>query len=216
MVRNYKPTGRPRGRPRKADAVAQPPEPVAIAQKSAQEPAVVPEVVSVAPQAVKAAEGALQAALDERGRVLESILSPVFNGDSSRTRIAVQVLTMLSDGVFWSGILSEVPVRYNQISAWCSKYPVFSQLRRLAEDEGRMARHRELEESAYKRASRGVERPVFQGGVCVGAVREYSDKLAALFLSAGDPRRYGAPGGGSAVNIQGQNVAVVVKWSIPD
>jgi hypothetical protein len=40
-----------------------------------------------------------------------------------------------------------------------------------------------LEAEALRRARDGVDRPVFQGGVCVGMVREYSDTLMAMLLS---------------------------------
>jgi len=40
-----------------------------------------------------------------------------------------------------------------------------------------------LEQEALRRARDGVDRPVFQGGVCVGLVREYSDTLMAMLLS---------------------------------
>src|SRR5271155_5157904 len=40
-----------------------------------------------------------------------------------------------------------------------------------------------LEQEALRRAREGVDRPAFQGGVCVGMVREYSDTLMAMLLS---------------------------------
>lgn len=44
-----------------------------------------------------------------------------------------------------------------------------------------------LEDVAIERATKGTLRPVFQGGVKVGAMREYSDGLLALLLKAHKP-----------------------------
>lgn len=46
------------------------------------------------------------------------------------------------------------------------------------------------EEEAHRRAFKGTVRPVFQGGVRVGSVREYSDTLAIFMLKAHRPERY--------------------------
>lgn len=39
-----------------------------------------------------------------------------------------------------------------------------------------------LEEEARRRAHDGVDKPIYQGGVCVGVVREYSDQLLIELL----------------------------------
>ena len=44
-----------------------------------------------------------------------------------------------------------------------------------------------LEDVAIERATKGTLRPVYQGGVKVGTVREYSDGLLALLLKAHKP-----------------------------
>lgn len=51
-----------------------------------------------------------------------------------------------------------------------------------------------LEDEATRRAVEGVDRPVFQGGECVGFVREYSDDLLKFMLSARDPGRFSRNG----------------------
>jgi hypothetical protein len=47
-----------------------------------------------------------------------------------------------------------------------------------------------LEDEALRRAVQGCDRPVFQGGIKVGAVREYSDTLLQFLLRARDPSKY--------------------------
>jgi hypothetical protein len=47
-----------------------------------------------------------------------------------------------------------------------------------------------LESEVRRRAMDGVERPIYQGGVLVGSVREHSDQLAALLLKAHRPEKY--------------------------
>lgn len=66
-----------------------------------------------------------------------------------------------------------------------------------------------LEDEAVRRAARGYERPVFQGGVMVGTVTEYSDALMALVLKGKRPALYnterheltGANGGPMAMSM---------------
>lgn len=47
-----------------------------------------------------------------------------------------------------------------------------------------------LEDEAHRRAYDGVEKPVYQGGVLVGTVTEYSDTLMGLVLRGKRPERY--------------------------
>src|SRR5262249_14901617 len=47
-----------------------------------------------------------------------------------------------------------------------------------------------IEDEAHRRAVEGVLTPVFHGGVKVGEVREYSDRLLELILKARRPRKY--------------------------
>jgi len=48
-----------------------------------------------------------------------------------------------------------------------------------------------LEEEAIRRAKDGVRRPVFQGGLLVGHIREYSDTLLIFLLKGAKPGKYG-------------------------
>lgn len=47
-----------------------------------------------------------------------------------------------------------------------------------------------LEDVAIDRATKGTLRPVYQGGVKVGTVREYSDGLLSLLLKAHQPEKF--------------------------
>lgn len=47
-----------------------------------------------------------------------------------------------------------------------------------------------IEEEATRRAVEGVERPVFQGGECVGHIQEYSDGLMTTILKGRRPEVY--------------------------
>jgi hypothetical protein len=51
-------------------------------------------------------------------------------------------------------------------------------------DDARLAARDVLEEEAFRRAVKGLNKPVFQGGKKVGVIREYSDSLMALLLRA--------------------------------
>lgn len=56
----------------------------------------------------------------------------------------------------------------------------------------------EIESAGIKRAVKGVTKPVFQGGVQVGQVQEYSDSLLALLLKGRRRDVYGMSSGGQA------------------
>lgn len=47
-----------------------------------------------------------------------------------------------------------------------------------------------MEAEAYRRAVEGTDKPVYQGGVMVGTVREYSDTLLIFMLKARSPEKY--------------------------
>lgn len=47
-----------------------------------------------------------------------------------------------------------------------------------------------LEDEAFRRATKGVEKPVYQGGVLVGTVTEHSDTLMGLMLRGKAPKTY--------------------------
>jgi hypothetical protein len=47
-----------------------------------------------------------------------------------------------------------------------------------------------LEDEAIRRGFRGVRKPVFQGGQCVGYVREFSDTLLIFLLKARRPNKF--------------------------
>lgn len=50
-----------------------------------------------------------------------------------------------------------------------------------------------LEIEARRRATKGVARPVFQGGKHVGDVTEYSDTLLMFLLRGANPKKYREP-----------------------
>lgn len=47
-----------------------------------------------------------------------------------------------------------------------------------------------MEQEARRRAVNGTTRPIYQGGVKVGAIREYSDTLLIFLLKAARPEKY--------------------------
>ncbi len=57
-------------------------------------------------------------------------------------------------------------------------------------DEAHEAACDHLESEARRRAVEGIEDPVFQGGIQVGTVRRYSDKLLELLLKGSLPQKY--------------------------
>lgn len=47
-----------------------------------------------------------------------------------------------------------------------------------------------MEQEAHRRAFKGTDKPVYQGGEQVGTIREYSDTLAIFLLKAHRPEKY--------------------------
>ncbi len=47
-----------------------------------------------------------------------------------------------------------------------------------------------LESEAFRRATKGVQRPIYQGGVLVGHERMFSDTLTCLLLKAHKPAQF--------------------------
>ncbi len=86
------------------------------------------------------------------------------------------------------------PYKYRDVN------PVFAKMWREAEAEGADV----LEAEAWRRAVEGYDRPVYQSGVLVGTVREFSDTLMQTLLKGHKPDKYrervstehSAPGGG--------------------
>ena len=75
---------------------------------------------------------------------------------------------------------------YAQVQALRDADPVFAQAwaDAMAEAVDR------AEAEVYRRAFRGVDRPVYYAGQQVGIIRDYSDSLAALYLKAHRPEIY--------------------------
>ena len=89
-----------------------------------------------------------------------------------------------------SGVISTA-LRAARVSPYTLKnfresVPEFDEAVREAGEEAADA----LEEEAYRRARDGVEKPVFQKGIQVGAIREYSDVLLMFLLRARRPEKY--------------------------
>lgn len=61
-----------------------------------------------------------------------------------------------------------------------------------------------LEDEAHRRAVTGVDKPVYQGGVLVGHVKEYSDPLLILLLKARAPHKYKDRFAGELTGANGQ------------
>ncbi len=77
-------------------------------------------------------------------------------------------------------------VSHSVVYDWYGKDDEFAS----AWDEAKEQATDELEAEAWRRAVKGVERPVFQGGEAVGHVTEYSDRLLELMLKANRPTKY--------------------------
>lgn len=264
-----KPTGKPRGRPRKTDnpdvirqtitaqldkigqeiGQTQPAAPIVspsipiteapAAQAPAAAQVLTPEIVPEAgpaaekrvTQADKAAkrgqvvegqgdklgvppDSELQRALHDREGKLVEVLRATFDRlPTTRTRATPEQLAewlcMVADGAFERDACKEIGLEMPCIQGLAARIPAFLALKHLAHDMSVQARAQRVERAAFKRAVIGTKRPVFQGGVEVGHVREFSDKLAQMFLEADQPERFKR--GPTPVQINNSN-AMLVRW----
>lgn len=96
-------------------------------------------------------------------------------------------------------------------------YPAYYALKEA--DQEIKARHDEamrrafegMEDEVRRRAFNGTDKPVYQGGVLVGHIREYSDTLAQFMIRAGKPEVY-SPKVDAAVQHSG-NVGVAHTYA---
>lgn len=96
------------------------------------------------------------------------------------------VLRCLRDGRTPKEAALAAGVGRTTIFDWRAEDPEFAAAWSAAVEEG----IDRLENEAYRRAVEGVERPVFQGGQCVGHTQEYSDNLLTLLLKGRRPNVY--------------------------
>jgi hypothetical protein len=218
MVRHYIPTGKPRGRPKKIqpqpDNIIITPEIIPHECK--------PQVISPQQQATsvqgkqddKSMDSVLKLAIEERGKVLREVISGICTSESSRAhadKLAI-FLELVADGGFQGDSCIQAGMTWPDVSRLCAHHPAVTELRKRAIESGQRMRHEKTEQSAYMRAVTGTDRPVYQAGQCVGYIREWSNDLTKLFLQAGDPARFGPPGGSAASVTVNNQTAVVVHW----
>ena len=70
---------------------------------------------------------------------------------------------------------------------WLGKYPEYKQ----AFEQARDKMNDVLEGEAHRRAYEGTTKPVYQGGVQVGQIQEYSDTLLMFLLKCRRPAVFG-------------------------
>ena len=85
------------------------------------------------------------------------------------------------------------------VLAWRRDDPEFV----VAEEHARETLIDSMEAEAFRRGVKGVQKPIYQGGVLAGYVTEYSDLLLQLMLRANRPDKYREK--------QDVQVAVVIK-----
>ena len=151
--------------------------------------------------------------INETAKALEPALAGVLRVTRPDTRGRVcRAIAAALHGANWGKALEESGAAWCQFEALQRCYPAFAALmevvRPLAESACR-ARRIKL---ADRRAFDGVARPVFQGGVHVGDVREYSDRLAELLIVGDDRAKYGREGGrGAGQGGGGAPVAIQIN-----
>jgi hypothetical protein len=77
-----------------------------------------------------------------------------------------------------------VPLQTDMI--WANQDPDFE----AALAQAKVCSIKVLEDSASRRAVKGTLKPVYQQGRLAGYVRQYSDSMLAILLSAADPEKY--------------------------
>ena len=131
--------------------------------------------------------------------------------DPKYTEITPIVLTAIFAALAETGRITQVckDLRVN--------YPTYHALKNADKDVNN--RHDEamklafsgMEDEVRRRAFRGVSKPVYQGGVLVGHIQEYSDRLAEFMIRAHKPEVY-SPKTTAAVEHSG-NISVAATYA---
>lgn len=87
-------------------------------------------------------------------------------------------LSRLAEGDTVGVAADRCDVGYNTVYVWRKEDPVFAEAWDAAVEKG----IDKFEQEVRRRAFEGVEKPVFQGGLEVGRIREFSDTLAVLTM----------------------------------
>lgn len=90
----------------------------------------------------------------------------------------LEFLKMLAKGHSPTKACEASGIGYSTVYRLKKEYPEFDEAWREASEQG----IDRLEDEARRRAVDGCPRPVYQGGVQVGEIREYSDSLMSLLL----------------------------------
>ncbi len=106
------------------------------------------------------------------------------------TKITPEKLTAFCAALAETGIVGRaceaVSICRQTAYSWRDDDPEFAAAWDKAKNIGRTA----LEDEAHRRAFEGLDKPIYQNGERVGAVREYSDTLAIFLLKAHFPEKY--------------------------
>ena len=237
MVRNYIPTGKPRGRPPKAQAIAQP-EQVTTQQPAtspAEQPPAIPKAAkAVSPKPPRPArkpapvftprnnapsntapiispedEQELTQAIEDRGQHLEQAITAILvKADPHALAQCTRILTALADGVHYADLAADPQYNLHTMCAYRRNYPLFAKLWHASAEAGEMSRRAMREAVAHSHAVKGTERPVFQQGRQVGVIREFDHRLLEFLLKADNPKKYRESG--PSVNVQNNVQQIVV------
>jgi hypothetical protein len=135
--------------------------------------------------------------------MLQEVLRGALVHTETRTRGRIADLVQrLSHGEGWHGAMIASRASWAQVQVLRKQYPALHSIIKAAEDVGKRIRQAHREAEADRRAMEGWDEPIVWRGEVTGEIRRYSDRLLELQLRAGDPEKYGHPGGaGGAVNV---------------
>lgn len=95
-------------------------------------------------------------------------------------------LAALSEGTSVSGSCDAANIGTTAAYAWRNEDPEFAAEWEAALEAGTD----KLEDEAFRRAHKGVSKPVFHQGVQCGVIQEYSDTLTIFLLKGRRPQKY--------------------------
>ncbi len=142
-------------------------------------------------------------------------------GDTTTTKQADakrRFLDMLASGASVRAATEALGIKSDAPYRWREDDTEFAVRWRHAEEAGTDL----IEEEAYRRAVKGVEKPVYRGGEVVGHVADFSDTMLMFLLKARRPDRYGAKAGESTLdadalakrlNLKGARDALYTKFA---
>lgn len=124
------------------------------------------------------------------------VTDPSQDSASEGAEIQQHFLECVRQGHSFRSAAEQAGIEADKPYIWQKSDEAFASALRVAEQVGTDL----IEEEAYRRAVKGVEKPIYRGGEVVGHMADYSDAMLMFLLKARRPERYGGKASDKALD----------------